>query len=246
MVKKAKRNIEMAVAPVISLKDRSRTAFRSQIRVHNEELGILLPEVYGPVADKTAKCKQLFFWGLEEALSVVTNLKKREIACDFFSLYAPQKLFEDDKSIDELVKSISQSGIPFGKFALEVYADFLLQRSGKAFENTVLLREKGIKIMLLQFGSENFPVSKLSFLPVDLLCIDDHLADCLTGDTLEREYAKGILLTAKNMGKQLYFDKITSKSMADSFSEFLDYGSGSHFGNYISSKHISVNWAEKP
>lgn len=242
---KDKRRIEMLVAPIILVKNKRRVAFRSQVRIYDNELGVLLPETYGHIADKTVQCKHIFSWTFDEAVIVMNRLTAKEIAFDFLSFYAPQKLFEDDKLVEKLISDMENSGISFDKFALEVYPDFLLEKDSKAFQNVLALKEKGVRFILLHFASENFPISKISFMPADILCIDKFLVECFDGDEKEREYAQSVTNMSKNLGKQILCSQIDSKQISETLAEFIDLGSGHFFGEFGNYKYIKVRWLEK-
>lgn len=245
MKKKIDRKIELFVAPIISIKNSTRVAFRSQVRINDPKMGVLFPEVFNPIADKTSQCKQIFSWTIEHVIILMTRLFEREINFDFISIYAPHKLFEDEKLINQFISEIEIKQIPLEKLALEAYPDYFLEKDSVAFKNAEFLRQKGIKIILLDYASENFPISKISFMPVDIVCIDQFLINCLGGISSEQEYAQSVINIAKNIGKQVIYFNTENKQDLEIINDFVDLGCGKYFGNYVKQRFIKERWFEK-
>jgi len=240
------RKIELYAAPIISIKDKDRIAFQSQVRIIDEKLGVLMPETYLPVTDVTKQSQRLFDWTLEETIFAIHNLNRRKVKFDFFSLYMPRKVIEDDNFINKMLTDIESSNIPYNKFALEVYSDLLFDKNSKTFKNIEALREKGFKILLLHYASENFPISKISYMPADILCLDEFLISCITsGDSNEYNNAQSVIDMSKNLGKTIYCKQVDSSQIYESLYDFIDFGCGSYFGNYVKHRYIRLRWFPK-
>ncbi|MGI6280336.1 MAG: EAL domain-containing protein [Acutalibacteraceae bacterium] len=245
-MKNFKRKIELYAAPIISVKDKSRAAFQSHVRIIDDKLGILMPETYLPITDKTKQSQRLFDWALEETVFAIQNLNKRNIHFDFFSIYMPQKVLEDDGCIENFVSYIENSKISFDNLALEIYSDVLFDKNSKSYKNAESLRDKGFKILLLNYASENYPISKISYIPADILCLDEFIVSCIaSGDKNEYEYAMSVIELSKNLGKQIYCKQIDNKDLYDSLYEFIDFGCGKFFGNYVKHRYIRLRWLPK-
>ena len=244
-MKENERGIQLYIAPVVAPLEKRRTAFRAQARILDRELGLLLPDTYTPVTDRTIQSKRLFDWTVEETLLAAQRLVSRAIEFDFISVYAPQKLLEDDKAVSVFIEIIKNSGIEASGIAIEVYPDLLLEKDSKVFGNVSRLREHGIKCILLGYASENFPLSRAAFMPADIFCLDNFATECLEGDDNEKEYALGAISIAKNIGKKLMSDTMDTKERYRSLGAYFDYCAGAHLGNYIKHRYVKVKWIEK-
>lgn len=242
---KENRMMELYIAPVIRCENKKRIAFKTQVRINNTELGTLLPDVYGHIADKTVQSKRIFDWAYKELLICVEIFKKNDIEFDFITLYTPQKVLEDDKAVMSFVSEVEKSGIEPNRFALEIYPEYMLDRESKTFRSISVLREKGFRIILLNYASENFPLSVISFVPADILCLDRFVTDCIDGDRNEREYAKSAIFMANNIGKQIIAENIDTPDSYRTLSAFSNYCYGKHLGNYIKYKYVRAKWIEK-
>jgi EAL domain-containing protein (putative c-di-GMP-specific phosphodiesterase class I) len=238
MTKGTKRSLELYFAPIVSINNNKHIAYKTQVRINDDVLGIIMPDTFLHIADKTSQCKQVFSWTIEESIIAMKKLAFRYIDFEYFSIYGPKKVFEDEKIIDEFILKVNENGILFENFAFEVYLDCFLEKDSKALVNISKLREKGVKIILIDFASENFPVSKISFMPVDILSLDKFLIDCINGDTLEQEYARNIVNMAANFGKQVLALNINTQKDYDKICDFVDLGSGKHFGKFIKDRYI--------
>lgn len=242
-MKNYQRKIELYTAPIISIQNRERVAFQSQVRINDKKLGVLMPETYLPITDMTKQSLRLFDWTFEETVFAIRNLARRNIKFDFFSMYMPQKVIECDDLIEKLLSDIESNEIPYNKLALEIHSDLLFDRNSKAFKNAEALREKGIKIILLNYASENFPISKVSYIPADILCLDKFILSCITsGDKNEYEYAQSVIEMSKNLGKQIYCKHVDTIQLYNSLHEFIDFGCGKFFGNYVKHRYIKLRW----
>ncbi|MEG1996133.1 MAG: EAL domain-containing protein, partial [Oscillospiraceae bacterium] len=163
-------------------------AFSVQVRITDSKMGILLPEVFMPVAEKTAKAKQILLWSVKKCMTMMQNLTKRDIPFDFFALYCPETFICDVVAVEEFLSLVSDKNM-LNLFAFYISPSLLISQNSTVNDNIVLLRSLGVRFIVLNFGCEGFPLSKVLKATFDMVVLDDFMVECLCGEEQEKNYA---------------------------------------------------------
>ncbi len=157
--------------PKVELKTGRMTGVEALVRWNHPLLGVLPPDQFVPLAEKTGQIQALTFWVLGEALrqraawaaaglelSVAVNLSAR-------SLHDP----ELPARVTDL---LAAHGTPPGALVLEITESCIMADPARAETVLALLRGLGVRLSIDDFGTGYSSLAYLSRLPVSEIKID--------------------------------------------------------------------------
>lgn len=178
--------------PQVCLKTGKIRAFEALIRWTDEELGVITPNEFIPVAESAGLIVPLGEWILKEACREAKRFNNSQnnilISVNISAVQLKQLDF-----VDLVKKTLTETGLKPELLELEVTETTLIS----SFETTIKmfedLRKLGVKISLDDFGTGYSSLSYLRKLPIDTLKIDKSFIKDLDKESIEKEIAESIV-----------------------------------------------------
>ena len=201
-----KRIIESGIKPlelyyqsVLDTQFSTVCAYRSELRINDLELGVLMAEQYMPVALRTSRCVFLSKWNLDKICIEMSGLMKKSIDFDWFSLYIPTRMLLKSDLPTAVYEALGNAGIEeASSLCLEFSEEIFYEDSDKINEIFEKLKAIGVKTMLSGFGSDYCPNLRLSQIPFDMVLLDEGV----TRRILKRKEDKGLIEAVVYFAKQ--------------------------------------------
>ncbi|SHO45565.1 EAL domain-containing protein [Anaerocolumna xylanovorans] len=188
-----KKNIfTLHYQPQICLKTGTIRAFEALIRWTDEELGMISPSEFIPVAESAGLIVPLGEWILKEACKEAKRLNSGQnkilMSVNISAVQLKQLDF-----VDLVKNTLKETGLKPELLELEVTETTLIS----SFETTISmfeeLRKIGVKISLDDFGTGYSSLSYLKKLPIDTLKIDKSFIKDLDKECIEKEITESIV-----------------------------------------------------
>jgi EAL domain-containing protein (putative c-di-GMP-specific phosphodiesterase class I) len=142
------------------------------IRWHHPEKGILLPDLFIPLAEQTGLINPLGEWVLHTACAQASDWQRAgqpplRIAVNL----SPRQFQRTDlyRKVDRILK---ETGLPAECLSLEVTESVVMQDVDHAIETLARLKDLGVHLAIDDFGTGYSSLSYLKRFPIDLLKID--------------------------------------------------------------------------
>jgi diguanylate cyclase (GGDEF)-like protein len=193
--------------PKVSLDNGQVTCAEALVRWDHPRHGILTPDLFVPVAERTGLIRPLARWVLDAALrqcnrwrndgldlSVAVNLSMRNL--------------HDPELVDMIRQLLGRWGIPAARLVIEITESSLMADAVRAMEVLSRLRAMGVGISIDDFGTGYSSLAYLKRLPVDELKIDKsfvaHIASddsdaAIVGSTISLAHALGLSVVAEGI-----------------------------------------------
>ena len=142
------------------------------LRWRNDELGIVTPQEFIPIAEETGLIQTVGEWVLQQACAQVVNWQEK----GFSDLRAAvnlssQQLLQKD-FLDIVYKVLSQSGLKANHLEFEIDASALQQQSENILPILHGLKDIGVGLAMDNFGKDNADLSYLRKIPINRLKLD--------------------------------------------------------------------------
>ena len=179
--------IELIASPIKSPLTESTVAYRTRLRINSIELGILEPEQYDPVANRTSQCVALSLWEFRRVCDLAKALQAADTTVSWLSVRAPSRILTKGH-ITDLVETVLRdadlddaSSICFEFPRESVFSDTEAMANGLR-----ILKSFGIKSALVGYGDEFCPAPRLASLPFDYVMLDETVLSDLMDPKKER------------------------------------------------------------
>ncbi len=200
--------------PQVCLQTGRIRAFEALVRWTDEELGIISPMEFIPVAESAGLIVPLGQWILAEACKEAQRINSEGenilISVNISAVQLRQLDFV------ELVKRILlETGLRAELLELEVTETTLISSFETTIEMFEELRKMGVKISLDDFGTGYSSLSYLKKLPIDTLKIDQSFIKDLDKECIEKEITESIVSLVHKLNIEVIAEGVeTGKQLA--------------------------------
>jgi diguanylate cyclase (GGDEF)-like protein len=182
--------------PIQSLRDGRVEAFEALVRWRHPRLGMIPPAQFIDIAEKNGVVHELGEWILAEAcreaanwpaaVRIAVNVSGRQLC---------------DASIDRVVESaLRQSGLPARRLQVEVTESAALASMSEATLALRRMHDRGVAIVLDDFGTGFSSFDHIRRLPVSRLKIDRAFVSGLPGDDRSAAIVDAVVHLARALG----------------------------------------------
>jgi diguanylate cyclase len=188
--------------PIVSLDDGRVVALEALVRWDHPQRGLLRPQAFLPVAERSGLAARLDGWVLRSVarqvrlwiddhggtavVPVSVNLSVRSAAWADLARDVERAIGEHDLPAGAIAAEIGEGAVPG------------LGTAGRAF--LAALRESGVPVYLDGFGTGPVSLAQLRRLPLDALKIDRSIVRRLTFDPGDRAIVEGIVAVGRALG----------------------------------------------
>lgn len=228
------RAVELHYRPVRNIATGSTAFYQSRTQLNTPGLGTLMPENFRDIADMSSQGTQLFLLELAQAIQTNLELTDREINFDWLSVYMPVHYLLQIACDRTLMETCRKYNLMYNRLCFEVSGKLLLEKDQIASRMIRILHSYGFHFMLMNFGTKNCPVMRLSECPVDYVMLSPELTHNLSRDQRSHSIVGSVVSLVNDIGAIPIADGVTASHQAEAFYEFgCPYCAGDLAGSYI-------------
>ena len=224
--------------PIVELETERVVGFEALLRWHHPTRGVIVPDVFIPIAENNGSIVAIGAWVLAEAcrtgaewhrrhpdlhLSMAVNLSGRQIA--------------SADVVEHVRAALRQSGLPPASLVLELTETALVKDAVTASQRLRELRELSVKLAIDDFGTGYSSLSYLRQFPVDIIKIDRSFVESICDRDAVPAIVRGLLDLGKTLNLEIVAEGIELGVQRDSLrDEHCDFGQGFLFARPLSAR----------
>lgn len=163
------------------------------VRWNDDELGLVSPLEFIPVAENSCTIDLLGDWVLKETCKYLKQLEEELGEKQNISINISPKQFRKANFAEKIINTVKEQAISPSQITLEVTEQVFVDNMKECVKILNTLKSSGFKISLDDFGTGYSSLSYLSQLPVDTLKIDKSFIDNIESDPHSLSLVEGIL-----------------------------------------------------
>lgn len=199
--------------PMVDLITGRVRGFEALVRWQHPELGLLLPGVFLPVAERSDLICQIDRWVVHKACQAATSLGLAEGQTISVNLAA--RNIYDPHQLGLLVETLSaQPVVRVSGIELEITESLLMQDIEQAISHLASLKQRlpGLRLAIDDFGSGYSSLNHLRALPIDSLKLDSVFVRDISADSGNAvAIVRSIMELARNLGLHLVAEGVESE-----------------------------------
>lgn len=168
----AANEFELYYQPQVDINTGSIVGFESLIRWRNPELGIITPNKFIPIAEKTGLIIPMGEWVLEQACKQMKAWQDSNIVVVPISVNLSAKQLMDYNLISVVSKVIDKTGINPEFLEFEITESVLMEDIDLISQTLKRLSKLGVRIAIDDFGTKYSSLNYLKQLPINKVKID--------------------------------------------------------------------------
>lgn len=215
--------------PKIDLATGLTTGAEALVRWQHPDEGLLQPDRFLPVAEKTGQMPQLTAWVLDAALREVQRWRSNGFALNVAVNLSPENL-TDTALPGRLATLLERYGLRGSALELEITEDMAMADPARTAEVIRAINALGIGFALDDFGTGYSSLAHLKYLNANELKIDRSFVRDIVSDEDDRVIVWSILDLARNLGMRTVAEGIESPEVVEMLSMMgCGVGQGFHY-----------------
>ncbi len=208
--------------PIIRMKTCELAGFETLVRWIHPERGVISPEIFIPLAEKTGYILELGRWIISDACIQVREwIREVEPERHFFvNINISGKQFLHPEFIDEFQRILEDMQIPGQYLKVEMTESVLIENVDYLVDVLSQLRKMNVKIALDDFGTGYSSLSYLYKFPIDVLKIDRSFV-LRMGESGEKDLVPVIISIAHSMKMDVVAEGVETLPQ---FRQLISYG----------------------
>ena len=213
-----KGELRLDYQPKVDSLTRAVTGVEALVRWRHPTRGLLLPDVFVPLAEQTGMIRELTNWVLAKALSecagwhhagrlipVAVNLSAATV--------------HDPELMDAVTSAVSRSGRPPESVELEITESAVMLDPDGALRSLQALVDYGVRLSLDDFGTGHSSLSYLQRLPVTAVKIDKSFVEPLLRDETAKTIVHAVVELAHGLQLSVIAEGVDSAAVMEQLTE---------------------------
>jgi diguanylate cyclase (GGDEF)-like protein/PAS domain S-box-containing protein len=186
--------------PIVDLGSGKVHGFEALLRWQHPQRGMVMPDVFIPVAEETgligplglwvlrASCQQMKLWRerfQQRPLTIAVNVSTRQLGLPTL--------------VEEVQAILEETGLPAGALVLELTESALMHNPQAGTAVMRRLRDIGVRMSIDDFGTGYSSLAYLQSFPVDSLKIDRSFVSRMSRERGQGEIVRAIIALARNL-----------------------------------------------
>jgi len=218
------------------------TGAETLIRWHHPEQGIISPSDFIPLAEKTGLILSIGQWVLETACTQLKIWERNHNTQHLIlAVNVSAKQFRQSDFVDSVLNVLEKTGANPEKLKLELTESMLVDDIDDIIEKMQLLRNKGVKFSLDDFGTGFSSLAYLKRLPLNQLKIDQSFVREARTSSRDTAIVHAIIA----LGRSLDMDIIAEGVETEEDRKFLAAQGCHDYQGYYFSKPIPIDKFEE-
>jgi diguanylate cyclase (GGDEF)-like protein/PAS domain S-box-containing protein len=176
------------------------------LRWHHPKQGMIAPDRFIPLAEKTGLIIPIGEWVLREACRQVATQHGLKVAVNLSA-----RQFHQQDLVAMTRRILDETGMPPANLELEITESALIYDVELAINTMEQLNDLGVSVSLDDFGTGYSSLSYLKRFPIDMLKIDKSFIDEVTTDPGSNVIVKTIIVMAHSLGLKVIAEGVETK-----------------------------------
>jgi EAL domain-containing protein (putative c-di-GMP-specific phosphodiesterase class I) len=212
------------------------------LRWKHPRRGMLPPNEFIPLAEKTGLIVPLGAWIVETAFAEVARWANQEGMRDLtLAVNISARQFRQPDFVGQVLSALQRTGASPAQIRLELTESMLVDSVEDVKTKMASLKAHGLKLSIDDFGTGYSSLSYLSHLPLDQLKIDRSFVRDMLVDTGSGAIAKTIIALCYSMGLTVVAEGVETEEQRD----FLSHSGCHNFQGYLFSPAVESTEFER-
>ncbi len=235
------RTMEILYKPVFDVGLNMAVDYYTRVQLIDYKVGIIQPETYIPVAEKSNQIAEIGKWTIEESCEAILRTQARGADIHSVILWTSLKHLNKKNFVKSMTSIVDKKDIDHDKFCFQI-TDHILQADSEIIaKNIIDLRNEGFRVAIDDFGVEYTSLSNLGQYEVDYIGIDGSLARDIEINERQQNMLQGIIDFAKKIETKVMVSGVETQERADLLKSMgVDRMSGPLYGDFVKEKEITI------
>lgn len=175
------------------------TGIEALLRWQNEEIGMVSPADFIPIAEETGLILSVGEWVLREACTELRRLHRQGYDHLRVAVNLSARQFRQTDLVARIAAILSETGLSSRHLELEITETVLMEQAGSTLDTLYRLQDLGVAVALDDFGTGYSSLSYLRRFPITYLKVDKSFVDGIPGEKGDLTITRTIIAMARSL-----------------------------------------------
>jgi diguanylate cyclase (GGDEF)-like protein/PAS domain S-box-containing protein len=214
-------DFEMHYQPIVTLRDGRMVGLEALVRWRRPQAGLMVPDEFLPTAERTGLILPLGTWTLQESCEQISRWNRQYPGSKglWVSVNLSSAQFARGDLIEEVDRILRETGTDAHWLRLEITETTAMQPAEQTVETLSRLRDRGIHVMVDDFGTGCSSLNRLNRLPFNTLKIDRSFIRDVRTDDRTLGIVRTIILLAHGLGMNVSAEGVETQQQKETLEE---------------------------
>ena len=200
--------------PIVDSKTGSLDALEVLTRWNHPEFGVVSPDEFIPMAERTGRIVELGYWIFETTCRICQGFRNKGINVRFAINLSPIQLSEENL-VDRLLAYVESYSLSPRQFELEITESCIIGNIDSAMRQLEELSSKGFTLAVDDFGTGYSSLARLSRLSVSRIKLDRLFVTELASSEESKIIVNGVIRIARDLSLSVVAEGVEKRSQVD-------------------------------
>ena len=203
--------LQVFFQPKLKLNDRTVNSAEALLRWTDDELGVVPPDLFVPVAEETSLIYDFMSILIDKTANLFLSAEQQDVTLDTVAInISPKQLMADGFALS-LLSLLDRRQLSHRHIELEVTESVFAQDTQQVVRELEILQEAGMKIALDDFGTGFSSLNMLRELPLNVVKIDRSFITELETSDQARVLVQHLISIAATLGKEVVAEGVETE-----------------------------------
>jgi predicted signal transduction protein with EAL and GGDEF domain len=223
--------------PQVSSSSEIITGMEALLRWQHPELGLVMPELFIPIAEKTGLIMSIGEWVLKTACMQNKKWQNAGLPGIRVAVNLSMHQVKNPKITDQVASVLKETGLDPGYLELEITESAAMKETAQIAKTLHSFKELGVTISIDDFGTEFSSLNYLKQLPVDRIKIATPFVQGISQSGKDEAIIKAVIVLANNLGIEVIAEGVETRQQL----EFLNQNKCDEIQGFFYHKPISAD-----
>lgn len=235
----ARNELELFFQPKFDMHDGNYMGAEVLLRWNSEHFGLMTPKDFMPYSEKSGQMLKIDQWVLGEACRYIKHWAEKDIDSKRLAVNISPHLARNKKCVEIVDNIMGEYGLNGSHLELEVTEPAGFDGMQDITPNLRILRQRGIRIAMDDFGLGQSSMTVLIDKEIDALKLDRSLIKNIESDERTKIVVKSIIEMAKSLGLDSVAEGVENSSQLQQLREMgCDTAQGFYFAKPMTASEL--------
>jgi diguanylate cyclase (GGDEF)-like protein len=206
--------LRLLYQPIYDLGDLSLIGVEALLRWQHPRFGMVLPDQFIPVLERTGMIVEVGRWVLGEACGQMAAWHRLGSPLGV-SVNVSARQFDSDGIVDDVKRALRASGLDPTSLTVEVTESAIMRDTAASVARLEAIKDLGVQVAIDDFGTGYSSLASLQRLPVDSLKIDRSFISALAETPESRALVRTIVQLGRDLGLTTLAEGVETAEQVD-------------------------------
>jgi diguanylate cyclase (GGDEF)-like protein/PAS domain S-box-containing protein len=164
--------LRLLYQPKVSVRTGAMTGVEALVRWEHPERGVLLPDLFIPLAEDSGLIRHIGRWVLHSACAQALAWQAQGTGPVRVAVNLSPRQFSDERLVIEIAHALAQTELPAHLLEVEITESMMMEHPERAAETLREIKDMGVHVSIDDFGTGYSSLARLKKFPIESVKID--------------------------------------------------------------------------